>query len=112
MENLVPVVEIHHLAAGEDLADTLHEDVPLDGAVEIVDHQEASAQEVLAEFPGEIITQVPVPDFHSVEPGPVELFTILQVDRLFDAAGVYTREAAQGEHQVAVAARVVHRPED
>ena len=63
--------DIHDGAVGEHLFHAGWKDVPFDGAVEIVAHEEAAAQQVFAHGPGLLVGQVPVAHFHAVQPGPI-----------------------------------------
>ena len=49
VEDLVAVVDIDDLAVGKDALHAGHEDLPLEGAVEVVAHEEAAAEQVLAQ---------------------------------------------------------------
>ena len=64
------------------------EDLPFEGAVEIVAHEEAAAEEVFAEAFGLRVGELPVADFDAVEPGPVVLVAVVEIDGLLDGAGV------------------------
>src|SRR5207244_1189996 len=97
-------------AVREHLAHACGEDFPFDAAVEIVAHEEAAAQQEFAQGAGLLIGEVPVANFDTIEKGPVVLIGIVQVDGLFDAAGMNSGEAADGYGQMPVAARVVHGP--
>ena len=98
-------------AVGEDLLHGVDEDFPLVGGVEIVAHEEAAAQQVLAEFGDLRIGEFPVADFDGVEPGVVEHVVVsVQIDGLLDAARADAGEAADGGGEVAVGARVVDGP--
>ena len=112
VEDGVGVLKFHDLAVGEDAVEALGEDVPLLIAVEIVAHEEAAAEEEFAEEGGLGIGEIPVADFDAVEPGPVVLEAFVEIDGLFDGAGVDAGEAAEGLGEVAVAAGIVHGPID
>ena len=51
-------------------------------------------------------------DFDAVEPRPVVLVVVVEVDGLLHRAHVNAGEPAQGEREMAVGARIVHGPED
>ena len=69
----------------------------LDGAVEVIGHEEASAKEVVAEFVSLFFGEAPLADLNGVEPGPVVYFVaVVEVDGLLDGAGVDAGEAADG----------------
>ena len=63
-------------------------------AVEVVDHQEAAAQQVLAQLRGLRVGQVPLTDFDGIEPRPIEdVVAVVEVDGLLDRAGVDDAQA-------------------
>ena len=64
-------------------------------SVEIVAHEESTAQQELAQRCRLGVAEVPVAHFDAVEPRPIVLVAIVKVNGLFDGACVDTREAAQ-----------------
>ena len=80
------------------------------GAVEVVAHEEAAPQQVLAHRPRLLVGQVPVTDFDSVKPRPVPYVAFVEVHRLLHTARVDAAQTAHGRGQVPVAARIVHGP--
>ena len=84
---------------------------PFARAVEIVDHEEAAAQQVLAQLRRLRVGQVPLTDFDGVEPRPIEdVVAVLEIDGLLDRAGVDDAQAADQRRDVAIAARVIDGP--
>ena len=69
VEDRVVVGNVDDLPVREDLLHGLDEDIPFVGAVEVVAHEEAAAQQVLAELGDLLLGQFPVADFDRVEPG-------------------------------------------
>src|ERR1035437_5606611 len=110
VKNRVAVGDVENGTVGKDAAHAFHENVPLDLAVKIVAHEEAAAEDELAEGAGLGVGEVPVADFDAVEERPVVGIAIVQVDDDFHAARVNAAEAAHGLGQVAVGAGIVHRP--
>ena len=64
----------------KDAAHTAHEGLPLPAAVEIVEHDEASAQEVLADTLNLRIRQIPVPRLDHVKERVVEELRLVRVN--------------------------------
>ena len=58
------------------------------GAVEIVGHEEAAAQQVFAQLLGLRVGEAPFADLDGVEPGPVVVVAVVEVDGLLDGAHV------------------------
>ena len=80
-------------------------------AVEVVDHQEPAAQQVLAQLRGLLVGQVPLPDLDGIEPRPIEhVVAVLEIDGLLDGARVDDAQAADERCDVPVAARIVDGP--
>src|ERR1700686_5247316 len=52
VEDLIFVIDIYYRTPGKYLPHALHEDVPLLGAMEIVGHKEAAAQQIIAHLVG------------------------------------------------------------
>src|SRR6185369_6108526 len=86
--------------------------LPLVVAVEIVAHEESAAQQVLAHQSHLGVGQVPVAHLHSVEPGPVVLEAFVEIDRFLHAARMQPGQSPDGDREMAVAAWIVHGPED
>jgi hypothetical protein len=101
VENRVVIGDLDDLAVGEDAAHAVGEDLPLLCAVEVVAHEEAAAEEVFAEGGHLFVGEGPVADLDSVEPGPIVLVAIVEIDGLLDGADVDAREAADGLRGVA-----------
>ena len=59
---------------------------------------------------GLLLAPLPVADLDRVEPGPIELIAVLDVDGLLDGAAVDAGEAPHREHEMALGARVVGGP--
>ena len=76
------------VAIGEDFVDAGHEEGPFPFIVEVVDHEEAAAVEVLAEAAGLGVGDGSVADTDGVEEGPVEHLVAVDIDNLFDGAGI------------------------
>src|SRR5437660_11015282 len=53
-----------------------------------------------------------MPDLNAVEPRPVVLIPLVEINRLLHAARVNAREPAQRYREVPVASRIIHRPEN
>jgi len=103
VEDRVGIGDIDNGAVREDLVHHGNEGVPLVRAVKVVAHEEAIAQQKLAELGDLGIGELPVPDLDGVEPRVVENVVILiEVDRLLDGFGVNAGQAANGGGQVAV----------
>src|SRR5579884_2568723 len=97
---------------GEDALHAFLEDLPFDGAVKIVGHKEAAAQQIIAELFGLPIGEAPLADLNGVEPGPVvDLIVVIEIDGLLDGADVNAREAAHGFGEMTISARVILGPE-
>src|SRR5450432_1512145 len=112
VEDLLGFGQVDNGTVGEDALHAGEEDVPFLVAVEVVAHEEAAAQKELAQRFGLAIGEIPVTHYDAVEPGPIVLEAFVEVDGLFDRAGLNAREAAQGLGEVPVGARVVHGPEN
>ncbi len=107
-------------AVGKNLTHPLREVGPLVDAlivirgarsVKIVDHEEAAAQQKLAQLSGIVVAQTPVPDFHGVKHRKVEhVVGAVEADHLFDRAGIDARKPPHALEQMPVGARIIHRP--
>ncbi len=75
-------LEIDDLVAGQHAADHGHEIGPLRLPVEIVDHQETTAREVLAQTRGLRVAHQHIPGSDSVKKGPVVNFIAVDIDDL------------------------------
>ena len=71
MKDGAAVFDVHNGPVGKHAVHAGDEDIPLIGAVEIVAHEEAAAQQEIAQLGGLRVGQIPVPHFDAVEPGPV-----------------------------------------
>ena len=112
VEDGVVVGDVDDGAVGEDHLHGLFEVGLLFGAVEVVGHEEASAEEVVAEFFALGFGEAPLAYLNGVEPGPVvDFVAVVEVDRLLDGAGVDAGEAADGGGERAVGGGVVLGPE-
>src|SRR5450631_2567887 len=60
VEDGVFVIKIDDISVGKDLFDAGGEVIPLDGAVKVVDHEEAAAEQEFTELFRLLIGQVPV----------------------------------------------------
>src|SRR5207244_642278 len=95
------VRDVHHRPVRKDFFHGQEENVPFIGAVEIVAHEKAAAQEVLAELDNLCVGQLPVAHLDGIEPRIIEhVVVIVQVNRLFDTPGVNPSEAAYGGGKV------------
>src|SRR6185369_6373126 len=94
----------------EDLLHAVHENLPLGGAPEIVCHEETAAQQVFAQSLRLGVRQLPVAGLYGVKPGPVSDTAFVEIHGLFYGADVEPREAAQGQHEMAIGARVILGP--
>ena len=84
---------------------------PFPGAVEVVDHQEAAAQQILAQLGRLCVRQIPVADLDGVQPWPIEdIVAVVEIDGLLDRARVDRGQPADHLGHVPVGARVVDRP--
>ena len=110
VEDGIAIGDLHDGAVGKDLFHAGDEDVPLVSAVEIVAHEEAAAEEVLAHGGGLGIGQIPVAHLDGVEPGPIVNVAVIEVKRLLDGAHVNAGEPAEGRGEMAVGAGVIHGP--
>ena len=111
MEDGVVLGDVHDGPVRKDLLHGVHENFPFVGGVKIVAHEEAAAQQELAEFGDLRVRQFPVPDFDGVQPRVVEhVVVIVQIDRLLHGARVNARQPVDGGGQVAVGTRIVDGP--
>ena len=112
VEDGVVVGDVDDGAIGEDHPHGLFELGLLFVSVEVVGHEEAAAQEVVAEFFCLGFGEAPLADLNGVEPGPVvDLVAVVEVDGLFDGSGVDAGEAADGFGEGAVGFGEVLGPE-
>ena len=95
---------------GKDALHALFKDRPLAVAVEVIDHEEAAAEQMFAKELRLCVVPLPVSDLDGIEPGPVVVVAILDIDRLLDGADVDAGEAAHGGGEVAVGAGVIGGP--
>ena len=66
---------------------------PFHAAVEIVDHQEAAAQQVVAQPRGFLVAEHPAADFDRVDPRVVEQLLVHDRQRLAFVRGIDPRQA-------------------
>src|SRR6185437_7056231 len=124
-DDLIAIIEIvnsvkDRVAAGniDDLPvreDTLHaflEDLPLHGAVEVVGHEEAAAQQVIAQLMRLCVRDSPFAHLHGIKPGPViYVVIVIEAYRLFNGADMNAGQAAHREHEMPVRARIILGPQ-
>jgi hypothetical protein len=103
----IVVRHVDHLPVGEDERQALHERHPLVPAVEVVDHQEPAAQQVLAQPRRLLGRQRPPPHLDRVEPRVVEELVVHDADRALEGARVDGREATHALQEVLVGRRPV-----
>ena len=96
VEDRVVVGNVDDRAVGKHLVHAGEEGIPLDGAVEIVAHEEAAAEQVFAHGLGLLVGQVPVAHFHAIEPRPIVNVVIVEIDGLLHRAGADARQPADG----------------
>ncbi len=112
VEDGVGVGDVDDGALGEDLFHGGFEVGLLFVAVEVVGHEEAAAEEVVAEFCAFGVGETPLADLDGVEPGPVvDLVAVVEGDGLLDRTGGDAGEAADGGGEHAVGFGVVLGPE-
>ena len=72
--------------------------------MEVIDHQKAAAEQIFAQEFCMIVGEVPMADFDSVNPGPVEdlVGVVDQVDHLFGGSGVDAGQAADAFEKLPV----------
>src|SRR5579884_1000759 len=97
-------------AVRENFAHAGGEDLPLVGAVKVVAHEEAAAEQVLPHGPRLLVGEVPMADLDAVEPRPVVDVVVVEIDGLLDGARLHARQPAHGGGEMAIRARVGHRP--
>ena len=80
-------------------------------AVKIVDHQEAAAQQVLAQLLGLVVGEHPVADLDRVQRGPViNVVGAVQIHHLFRRSRVDAGQAPNAFKQMTVGAGEIHGP--
>src|SRR6202167_4907466 len=105
------IVDFADRAIGENALDAPLEHLPLEGAVEIVGHEEAAAQPVFAHFLCLDVVEAPFADLDGIEPGPIVGVAVVEVDGLFDGADLDAGQAAERLGEGAVGARVILGPQ-
>src|SRR5258706_15596463 len=111
VEDGIVVVDLDNLAVGKDQRHALEEAVPFFGSPEIVEHQEAAAEQGIAKLGGHIGGELPVAHFAGAHPWPVEdIVAVFEVDGLFDGAGMHAGESPHGLREMAVGARIILGP--
>src|SRR5262249_22181423 len=83
----------------------------LGAGVEVVRHEEAAAETVLAQELALLIREAPFADLDGVDPGPIVGVAFFEIDGLLDAADVDAGEPADGLGEMTGSTRVVLRPE-
>jgi hypothetical protein len=70
--------------------------------VEVVAHEEPTAQQILAQRIRLLVGELPVADFDSVKPRPIVLASFVEVERLLDRVPVHTSDARPGVKETAI----------
>ncbi len=83
---------------------------PFHAAVEIVDHQEPSAQQVVAQPRGFLVAEYPAADFDGVDPRVVEQMIVHDRQRLAFVRGIDPRQALHALDQVLLGIRPIGEP--
>ena len=108
----VVVGDVDDGTVGEDHLHGFFEVGDLFGAVEVVGHEEAAAEKIVAQFFALRFGEAPLAYLNGVEPGPVvDFIAIVEVDGLLDGPGIDAGEAANGGGECAVGFRVILGPE-
>src|SRR5207249_5837852 len=69
------------------------------------------AQKIYAQLLSLRVSQIPVADLDSIQPGPVEnIVSIVQADRLLDRPDIDARQPLDGLREMAVGTGIVHGP--
>src|SRR5271167_3996995 len=109
MKNRVAVGNILDGTIGKYLLNAAGENLPfvhtLEGfrTMEVVTHEEAATQEIFAKLGGLIVMQQPMPDLDSIGYGPVvDVVGSVQIDDLFDRAGLDAGQTTDAREQVPV----------
>ena len=96
------VLDVDDGPIGEDLFDALPEDFPFICAVEVVDHEKASAIEVIPKAFGLGVADRPVAYFDRVQPRPVIYLIGIDIDDFFGGTGVDAGQSADALYKLAL----------
>ena len=88
----------------------LQEALPVGGAVEIVHHQEAALQQIIAQALGLLLGEGPGLDLDGVDQRIVEDVVAVEVDDLLVASGVDARQAPERREKRDVGLGIIARP--
>ena len=112
MKNGVVVGDLDDGAIGENHAHAGYKHLPLVGAVKIVGHEKAAAEQVIAKNVRLMLSNAPLADLHGIEPGPIVNFVaIVEVDVLLNRTRVNARKTANRSRKCAIRGRAVLGPE-
>ena len=88
-----------------------HEDAPFAAAPEIVGHEEAAAQKIIAQLCSLGVGQIPFAGTHRIEPRPVvDIVAVVKVHGLLHRTRVNAREPADRLKKMTVRARIILGP--
>ena len=100
VKDLVAALEIFNGPVGQHLAHAVHKVLPILRAVEIVDHEEAAFEQVLAQPFGFGIVEGPGLHLNGVDPRVVEYFVGVERDDLLGGAAVDAGETVHGDEEL------------
>src|SRR5436190_22364480 len=96
--------------SGINLVNSGHKIAPFPFAMEVVHHQESTAIEIPAQPRRLRIGKDPVANSDGKHPRPVVNVITVDVDNLFNRAGMYTREPLQAHQKLAVRLITIDTP--
>src|SRR5262245_64094935 len=96
MKDGIVILELEDRPIGKNAPQASGEALPFRGAVEIVDHEETSAVQILADPPGLAVIQLPIANLDRIEPRTIVDFVAVDIDDLLDRARVDARVPANG----------------
>ena len=107
----IGIGDFHHRPVRKHQPHAFVESIPFFGAPEIVQHQEAAAQQIIAQLLDLAIGQLPIAHFARAEPRPiVDVVAIVQIHGLFDGPHRDASQAAQRQRKMPVGARIILGP--
>src|SRR5207249_1571407 len=105
MKNRVLIADLDNRPVREYELHALFEPPIFLGSPEIVEHQKSAAQQVFPQRVGLRLGEFPIAHFAGAQPRPVvDIVAVVEVYRLFHGPHVKTREAAEGQYEMAVGA--------
>src|ERR1700704_4498057 len=110
VENFILVGQVFDGAVREHHQHAAHEALPIGGAMEIVDHDEAALEQVFAQALGLGFGEGPVLYLDGVDPGVVEDFVAVELHDLFGRPGLNASETPQSNQELAVRLRIIPGP--